>query len=56
MYVLLILDVALLQLSIDRRFSTIFKAFITGRDARAQQTWGSFGVGNVTGRGHVSIG
>lgn len=41
------------QLSIDRRFSGVFKAFTTGEDAKAAQTWGSFGVGNVTGRGHV---
>lgn len=42
------------QLSIDRRFSGVFKAFTTGEESKALQTWGSFGVGNVTGRGHVS--
>ena len=45
--------VMLLQLSIDRRSAGVFKAFTTGDEARSQQTWGSFGVGNVTGRGHV---
>jgi hypothetical protein len=43
-----------LQLSVDRRFASVFKSFSTGPGAKAKQTWGSFGVSNVTGRGHVS--